>query len=181
MSSVFTLLFAPTFILSLHYFSFETVVICYLLLIIIYSFVLYFKTRKSRDILVPGIYILLLLLAYTYAELTIIKWIPVLVSAIFFSIFLEAVFHKKKWILSLTQRFYPKPLSSSEIDFLEEGDVYWMYVTLFNTIIQVIFVFYASDMLWAVYSSVGWYIFFASALILQVAYGKLFKIKLSTK
>ncbi|MDF1883966.1 hypothetical protein JHD49_08455, partial [Sulfurimonas sp. SAG-AH-194-C21] len=76
-----------------------------------------------------------------------------------------------------TQKFYKKELSNAEKDFIGSSDGYWAIVTLINVLIQVSLIFNEDDVLWAFYSSLGWVIFLASALILQILYGKLYSIK----
>lgn len=80
-------------------------------------------------------------------------------------------------ILHFTRHFYKKELSDAEIEFLKNGDSYWMAVTFINTLLQVAFAYFADDVIWAFYSSVGWYIFFFIALTMQILYGKIFILK----
>jgi len=105
------------------------------------------------------------------------KLLPAFFASIFFFIFMFSVLYKKNMILHFTRHFYKKELSDAEIEFLKNGDSYWMAVTFINTLLQVAFAYFADDVIWAFYSSVGWYIFFFIALTMQILYGKIFILK----
>ncbi len=102
------------------------------------------------------------------------KLIPALLASIFFFVFLFSVLYNKYMILHFTQYFYKKELSVEEVAFLKNGDIYWLLITFINTLLQTLFAFFADDITWAFYSSVGWYIYFFAALAIQVLYGKFF-------
>jgi len=174
MSSIFTLLFAPSFLFFTHYFDFQSVVVTYIflsLLLIIYSF---FKKREPKEFIVLAIYFILLIFAYFSSSFLTVKFIPVLISTSFFIMFVDATINKRELIYSFTTKFYKKELSKKEIIYLKNGDFYWLVVLFINVLIQTILVFYATDTLWALYSSIGWYIYFFIALIFQILYGKLY-------
>ncbi|EDZ63493.1 hypothetical protein SMGD1_1372 [Sulfurimonas gotlandica GD1] len=180
MSSVFTLLFAPTFLIFLHYFEFEVVVTLYIALSLLLLLFTYIKYKISKELIVPIIYFLLLVFSFFYASFAMVKFIPVLVSLMFLSIFIDATINKREFILKFTQKFYPKKLSEGEIAFLRDGDKYWIWAVSISTLMQFALTFY-DDVLWAFYSSVGWYIFFFLALIIQVLYGRLYAIRMHSK
>jgi hypothetical protein len=172
LSSVLTLLFAPTFLLSIRYFDFKTVVCVYLFLSVIYFIVTLIRTKISKDLLTPLIYIVLLTLAYFYVDFRIVKYIPVFISALFFLLFLDASIGRKELIYKLTYRFYKKDLTAKESLFLKNSDIYWTLITGLNVMIQIALAHQSNAVLWAFYSSVGWYIFFFIALMVQLLYGK---------
>ena len=101
------------------------------------------------------------------------KMVPTLYSLVFLSLFTAATFAKKHLVLKLTKKFYKEDLGEKEQEYLKTGDAYWMGVTLINTIILANIGLFANDVIWALYSSVGWYVYFFSALLLQIVYGKL--------
>lgn len=180
MSSVLTLLFAPSFLLLIHYFDFKLIVLIYILLslsILLFTFI---QKKKMEDFVILGIYIVLLTIAYSSVSLDTIKFIPVFTSMAFFVIFAQSALKKQALIFKLTQKFYKKNLSIAESDFLKQGDLYWALAILLYSIIQVILVFSASGTIWAIYSSIGWYIYFVIVLGVQIIYGKFYAIKMST-
>ncbi len=169
------------FVLLIHYFEFRLVVGVYLLMAIFY---LAFKVKKRSsfvDMAVPGVIVLILSIAYYYSSIQSVKYIPATLSAIFSLLFIDAHFNKKYMVLGFTKRFYRKDLSEAEIDFLKKGDGYWVFVMLVNTIIHIYIVNFCSNIVWAFYSSVGWYILFFGALLGQIIYGKVYGVKVHTR
>ena len=104
------------------------------------------------------------------------KMVPALFSLFAVSLFLTAVLRKNSLTLSLTKRFYKKELNSKEEIFLAKSDLYWLFMTALNTLIIVYLTLYADNTTWAIYTSVGWYLYLFFALILQVLYGIFNKI-----
>lgn len=102
------------------------------------------------------------------------KMVPTIYSLIFLSLFTTAVISKKHLVLKLTKRFYKENLGEKEEEYLKTGDTYWMGVTLLNTVALINVALFADEIIWAFYSSVGWYIYFFLALLLQIIYGKVF-------
>jgi len=180
MSSLITLLFAPSFLLLIHYFDFQKIVLVFILLSLLLLTYAGIKKRKLEDFIILGIYLVLLSIAYFYASLETVKLIPVFTSMAFFTLFAESALHKKELIYTLTKKFYKKELSQEEVTYLKSGDTYWAASIFFYMIVQIILVFYASDALWALYSSIGWYIYFVLILSLQIVYGKMYALKMST-
>ncbi|MCD6173259.1 MAG: hypothetical protein J7J96_05615 [Sulfurimonas sp.] len=176
-SIVISILFAPSFILLLRYFDFKNVTLLYALFMFAYLVVLIFYKQELKTIFAPIIYFTFLILAYILSSMEFVKIIPALISAIFFLLFLMAYIQKKKLILSFTKKFYKKKLGEEEERYIAHGDGYWAVVTFINTLIQLVLAFYASDSLWAFYSSVGWYIYFFIALFFQIIYGKFYITK----
>jgi len=121
----------------------------------------------------PLLYLLILGFAYYFDQVTTVWFLPVLISGFFFVLFVNAHFKGKKLILHYTRKFYKNNLTQSEQEYLAKGDAYWMFVTLFNTLLQILFGLGNNHVLWLFYSSVGWYIFFFFALALQIIYGKI--------
>jgi len=123
--------------------------------------------------MLPLLYLIILGVAYYFNDVAFVWFLPVLVSSFFFVLLADAHFRGKKLILQYTQKFYKKELSQREEEYLAKGDAYWMFVTLLNTLLQLFFGLGDNQALWLFYSSVGWYILFFLALVLQVIYGKI--------
>lgn len=180
MSSVFTLLFAPTFLIFLHYFEFRVVVSIYILLSIFLLIYTYIKHKFSKDLAIPTIYFLLFVVSYFFASFIVVKFIPVMISLMFLVLFIDASINKRALILKLTQKFYPKKLTEEEMLFLQDGDKYWVWAIAISTLIQFSLLFY-DNIFWAFYSSAGWYIYFFLALIVQILYGRFYAIRMHSK
>lgn len=178
MSKIVSLLYAPLFIILLYNFEFKTVVLAYLLFAILFFIYRYIKREKLKDLFLPSFYLVALSCAYFFASFDIVKLIPVAISGVFFVMFVDAYMNKKEFIYESTVRFYPKKLQEWEVGYLKQGDGYWALVTFINTTIQILVVIGGDDLIWAFYTSVGWYIFFFIALASQIIYGKVYAYKL---
>ncbi len=179
MSSVLTLLFAPSFLLLIHYFDFEKVVLGYIFLSLSFLLFLVVKKGEKKELIIVSMYVVLLTIAYFSASFATVKFIPVFTSMAFFTLFAEAALHKRALIYQITKKFYKKELSTAEDDFLKNGDSYWAVAILLYMIVQILLVFMASDTFWALYSSIGWYVYFVFMLVIQIIYGKFYAIKVS--
>lgn len=128
------------------------------------------KLKITFSILLP---IIIFFTIKYFDNMEFLKIIPTLLSFLSFLFFLLAHLKKKKLILIYTQKFYKRKLTSHELEYISQGDIYWVYVTLLNTIIQVILAIGNNDTLWMFYSSIGWCVFFFIALSTQILYGKM--------
>jgi len=171
------IILAPMFVLLIHYFEFRRVVLAYLLIAVIYFSFAFFKKNSYKDIIVPGVYVLALSLAYYFSSFQTVKYIPITLSSIFLFLFIDSHYNKRYMILGFTRKFYKKTLKKEEVEFLKKGDGYWVVVMLINTLIHLYVVNFTNDIIWAVYSSVGWYILFFTALAAQIIYGKVYGAK----
>jgi len=173
------ILFAPLFVLLIHYFEFRLVVLAYLIIAVVFFLYMYKKKSSYKDVVVPSLYVVILSIALYFSSLETVKYIPVTLSTIFMMMFVDSHYNKKYMILGFTQKFYKKELKEEEVEFLKRGDFYWVLVMLVNTMIHLYIVNFSSDLTWAFYSSVGWYGYFFTALIAQIIYGKVYGVKVS--
>ena len=109
------------------------------------------------------------------------KMVPALFSLLAVALFLASVVRKNSLTLALTRRFYKKKLNPKEEAFLAKSDLYWFLITALNTLIILFLTLYASNTTWAIYTSIGWYLYLFFALILQILYGVFNKINVETK
>ena len=104
MSSLFSLLFAPSFLILIRYFEFNAIVLLYILLSVIFFIYAYKKQKKLEDFIVIATYFVLLCIAYFSTSFNTIKFIPIFTSMIFVAIFIDAALHKKELILKFTKK-----------------------------------------------------------------------------
>jgi len=180
-SNFFGLIFAPMFVVLLHYFEFESVVLLYLVMACGFFIYSYFKKERYKDMVLPSIYVVALSIAYYFSSFETVKYIPLTLSVIFLFLFIDSHYNKRNMILRFTKKFYSKELSFEEVEFLKKGDGYWVVVMLINTLIHLYVVNFTSDIVWAFYTSVGWYILFFVSLIIQIIYGKVFGVRLYSR
>ncbi len=181
MSSLLTLFFAPSFLLFTYFFKFQELVFIYILISLVFLIYAYIKKKKKEDFIIVGIYLVLLLIAYFNNSFEAVKFIPVFSAMTFFAIFLHSVIKKNELIYKFTLRFYKKNLSDAEIIFLKNGDLFWSIAIFIYAIFLLSLVYFASNNIWAFFSSVGWYIYFIVALVIQIIYGKIYAIKMYSK
>ena len=180
-SNFLSLLFAPLFVLLIQYFELREVVLAYLVLASLYFFKILLEKKSYKDMLMSSIYVVALSIAYYFSSLDAVKYIPVTLSMIFLLLFMDSHLYKKEMILGFTRKFYSKKLSDAQIEFLKKGDIYWVFVMLVNTLIHLYVVNFSSDVIWAFYASIGWYILFFSALSIQIIYGKVYVSKVFSR
>jgi hypothetical protein len=181
MGSVLTLLFAPSFLLFIQYFEFKTVTLVYIILSLFIFFYNYLQKTNYLDYVISMIYLVLLSLAYFTNSLNTVKFIPVFSSISFFTIFAYGALKKGEFIYNITKKFYKKDFSDAETLFLKSGDSFWAFSLLLYSIFLLVLIYTVEDSTWAFFSSIGWYIYFVLTLVIQIAYGKLYAIKMYTK
>lgn len=181
MSSVLTLLFAPTFLLFVQYFEFKTVTLVYILLSFITLIYVYIKKKKKEEYAILTIYLLLLSAAFFTNSFNAVKFIPVFSAMTFCAIFTYGAIHKKELIYKFATRMSKKQFTDEEASFLKKGDAFWAWSILFYAVFLMFLVYNADDNLWAFFSSIGWYIYFLFILGLQIFYGKIYAIKMYSK
>ncbi len=181
MINLITLLFAPSFLILTDYFDFNKLVLAYIIVTIIFMILSIIKKRKAEDYIVISIYLVLLMVAYFSTSLNVVKYIPIFTSMVFVSIFIHATINKTEIIFRFTKKFYTKQLSDKEVLYLKNGDLYWAIALFIYMLALFSVVLMGNDMLWAILSSVGWYIYFIIILTIQILYGKLYATKMYTK
>ncbi len=166
------IVFAPLFVLLIHYFAFENVVLLYLCTAFFYLLWFLVKKKPVTDVIIVFIYIVILAIAYYFSSIKIVKFIPAILSLIFLVFFLDSHLNEKHMVLGFTKLFYKKELTQEQEAFLKRGDLYWVFFMLINAVVHLIVVYECSDNFWAFYASIGWYGLFFTALFAQIVYGK---------
>ena len=172
-NTLLSFVFAPSFIILLQFFTFQELTLGYALLM--FSYLIFSIVIKAdlKTISTPLIYFVFIVLAYYFVSMESVKAIPALISGFFFFFFLESFLSKRHTILEFSQKFYKKEMSEEEKEFIAKSDGYWALMTFLNVAIQVALIFDDNNTLWAFYSSIGWYLFLGTGLILQILYGKI--------
>ncbi|MEA3374403.1 MAG: hypothetical protein U9Q62_12030 [Campylobacterota bacterium] len=178
MNNLATLVFAPSFLIALSFFPLAETAFFAAMLVFLWIIIQVYKEGLTRSLAVPLIYFLFTLGAALMDSLNLIKNIPLLISILFFLMFVGAVIGKKRMVLGFVKRFYPKELSHAEVRYLSASDLYWAMVTGANSMVQWVVITYFSLQVWAFYSSVGWYILFAVAGIAHYLYGRFYALRL---
>jgi intracellular septation protein A len=176
-----SLAFAPVFVLALRFFSFENVSFVFAVIMFVYTLFILYKKESLKTLSTPLIYFIFVLFAYYYINIAFVKLIPALISGAFFLFFLNAAIQKKSVVLHMFRRFSKREIEKAKEEYIAKSDGYWAGILLLNTLIQLLFLFYGSNEVWAFYSSVGWYVLLFIALVLQILYAKIFYEKRGLK
>ncbi len=170
MNMVFSLVYAPLVFLSLRHFN-----IHYASLSIFTLAALWFlwSLRKiDLSILFPVFYMIIAFFAYTSESFLVLKIMPLLLS-MFFSLFLLISYiQKRSLILYFAKKFSPHDISKEEENYIHSSTLFWFFVTVLNTAINLWA--YLSDNIdfWLYYSSIGWYFLFILAGLAQYLHRK---------
>ncbi len=133
------------------------------------------KTDK-RTLAVPAFAAVIGLSVWIMDSVLLFKALPLLISALFLVKFGEAVFYNKPFLAKMVQKTPKMQWSEEKLAYIDSAHLYWMIVSGINTLIQII-VLFASMKVWALYTTVGWYLLFGTALGAQILYGKLNGVK----
>jgi len=106
-----------------------------------------------------------------------LKAFPLMMSLIVtFFIYLSYI-KKDSMVLKYAKKFMKKEISHEEQKYIQQSTLYWVGVSFVNVIIHF-FLFIGDDVvLWAFYSSIGWYGVFIIGGILQYLHRKFIFLK----
>ncbi|RLA73391.1 MAG: hypothetical protein DRG24_00155 [Epsilonproteobacteria bacterium] len=134
------------------------------------------RTTEKRTLAVPAFAALIGLSVWIMDSALLFKALPLLISALFLVKFGEAVFYNKPFLAKMVQKTPRMQWSEEKLAYIDSAHLYWMIVSGINTLIQVI-VLFAPIEIWALYTPLGWYLLFGSALGAQIIYGKIHGVK----
>ena len=100
------------------------------------------------------------------------KALPIILSATFFLKFLHATYTKKPFLGDIVKKVPKVPLNAKKLAYIDSSHGYWSVVNGINLLLQIV-VMFAPLNIWALYTTVGWYLLFGIALMAQILYGKM--------
>lgn len=170
-----TLLYVLFIVVGLRFFEPEVVGIA--LFSLAAPWTLYELIRnRFKNILVPLAATAVGLLVWLLDSAVVFKILPILITSLFFVKFAEAVIFKRPFLAKMMQKTPKKAWKEEELAFVDSSHLYWLIITTINLVLQSA-VLFASMKIWALYTTVGWYLLFGSALALQIIYGKVRGVK----
>jgi len=134
------------------------------------------RSNDKRTYAVPAFAVVIGLVVWVLDSAMVFKALPLLISALFLVKFGEAVFYDKPFLAQMVQKTPKVQWSEEKLAYIDSAHLYWMVVSGINTLIQVI-VLFAPMTIWALYTTVGWYILFGTALASQIVYGRIRGVK----
>lgn len=116
------------------------------------------------------------ILVWLLDDVIVFKLLPVLITSLFFVKFAEAVMFKRPFLANMVRKTPKVVWSDEKLAFIDSSHSYWLFITTVNLLLQIA-VLFASMKIWALYTTVGWYLLFGTALALQILYGKVRGVK----
>ena len=170
-----TLLYVLFIVVGLRFF--EPSVVGMSLFAIAVPWTLYelFKNR-FKNVLVPLAATTVGFLVWYMESTLVFKVLPVLITSMFFVKFGEAVIFNRPFLANMVQKTPKMKWSEEKLAFIDSAHLYWFIITTVNLVLQVA-VLFAPMKIWALYTTVGWYMLFGGALALQMIYGKVRGVK----
>lgn len=106
-----------------------------------------------------------------------LKAFPLTMSIIVTFLIYLSYIQKDSMVLKYAKRFTKKEISVEEQEYIQRSTLYWVGVSSVNVIIHL-FLFIGDEVvIWAFYSSIGWYCVFILGAILQFLHRKFVFIK----
>ncbi len=170
-----TLLYVLFIVVGLRFFEPHTVGVALFSLAAPWTLYELIKNR-FKNVLVPLAATVVGLLVWLLDSTLVFKLLPVLITSLFFVKFAEAVIMKRPFLATMVRKTPKVAWSEEKLAFIESSHLYWLIVTTVNLVLQVA-VLFASMQIWALYTTVGWYLLFGGALLLQIIYGKVRGVK----
>lgn len=171
MNLLISLFYAPVVFYSLRNFELKTVS----LIIFIFSFIwLVISIKKNiKEYIFPLFYLGVSLLAYYLDNFLFLKILPLLISTLISIYILYSYISKNSFIFIFLEKFNKK-VEKEEKNYIRKSTLFWFFVSLSNVLIHS-FVLYTKDMFyWTFYSSIGWYILFIIAGLIQFIHKKIY-------
>jgi len=132
--------------------------------------------NRFKNVLVPLAATVIGFLVWFLDSTFVFKILPVLITSLFFVKFGEAVIFKRPFLATLVQKTPKMVWSEEKLALIDSSHLYWFIITTINLVLQIA-VLFASVEIWALYTTVGWYLLFGGALALQIIYGKVRGVK----
>ena len=170
MNIVFSLLYAPLVFFSLRYFDIRHAAAA--IFIIAALWFLFSLKNIKITILFPLFYMSVAIFAYMSEAFSVLKIMPLLISLFFSLLLLVSYLQERSLILYFANRFSRHTIGEEEQVYIQKSTLFWFFITLINVAVHT--VAYLSDTIyfWLYYSSVGWYILFMLAGIVQFIHRK---------
>lgn len=132
--------------------------------------------NRFSNVLVPLAATVVGFLVWFLDSVLVFKVLPVLITSLFFARFAEAVAFQRPFLATMVRKTPKMVWSEEKLAFIDSAHGYWLAVTGINLLFQIA-VLFAPMAIWALYTTVGWYLLFGGALLLQIIYGKVRGVK----
>jgi hypothetical protein len=171
MNILISLLYAPFIFFALKNFDIQLVALG----IFIFSFIWLLLTLKQtiQNYIFPLIYILIALLAFLLNDVLLLKLLPMILSLLITFFILYSYWTKNSFIFIFLNKINKK-VEADEKEYIQKSTLFWFFISLLNVIIHS-YILYIQDIIyWTYYSSIGWYVLFIIAAVIQFGHKKIF-------
>ena len=170
MNFVISLLYAPLVFTAFRYFDIQTTSLIIFIVSTLWFFVSLQKEKKQA--LYPLLYMLIALMAYFLKDFNILKVLPLLISS-FITLFITISYlRNNSVILFFAKKFARHDISPREQEYIHHSTLFWIGVSLANVLIHLRIFLDNNIDYWIAYSSLGWYVLFLLAGLLQFLHRK---------
>jgi 1-acyl-sn-glycerol-3-phosphate acyltransferase len=137
---------------------------------IIVSLLAWYTHRPLKSFVSPLIVTLLGVGAYFSGSFTALKLYPLLLSLLFLTYFIVSVLTKRYVLIAWVEKFKKRSLNDQEYQDVIVSHWFWIGVLTINSLIHLYLVVQSDTVFWALYSFVGWYLYFGVAMVLQLSF-----------
>jgi len=114
----------------------------------------------------------------TLEDALILKVFPLVLSSIITLLIILSYIKKKSMILYFAKKISKSEISQNEKEYIHKSTIFWIIISFINVIIHfIIFTNINNASFWVFYSSIGWYILFLGAGIIQFLHRKFIFLK----
>jgi uncharacterized membrane protein len=106
-----------------------------------------------------------------------LKAFPLTMSIIVTFLIYLSYLRKDSMVLKFAKRFMKKEISQHEQDYIQNSTLFWVGISFVNVIVHFILFMGEDIVIWAFYSSIGWYGVFIIGGILQFLHRKFIFLK----
>lgn len=171
MNLLISLLYAPIVFYSLKNFELKTVS----LIIFIFSLVWLTLTIKKglKEYIFPLFYLGISLLAYFLDNFLLLKLLPLLISSLISIFILYSYISKQSFIFIFLEKINKK-VNEKEKDYIQKSTLFWFFVSFINILVHGYILKLDNIIYWTFYSSIGWYLLFIVAGLIQFLHKKIY-------
>lgn len=175
MHLVISLLYAPLIFFALQRYEIQTIALTVFVCSILWMMII--KKEDKLSILFPLFYLIIAISAYFLETFLLLKSMPLIVSILFSIYLLISYLKKQSLILYFAKKFSSMSICEKEEEYIHNSTLFWFSITLLNVCIHLIILLSDNLELWLYYSSVGWYLLFLIAGVIQFTHRKFIFIK----
>lgn len=167
---IFTLAYIPFILIVYHYYGVSMAGLGLIGLGLSFGVFSWLKHRSMKELISPSIAVMIGIGAYFSESFIALKLYPLLLSLLFLLYFILSIITKRYPIIGWVEKFKKRPLSVAELQDIIVSHWYWVGVLALNSLIHLYLIIKSDTIVWALYSFVGWYLYFGVAMIFQLLF-----------